>query len=270
MNTNPQIMAWIVDTISMHQGYSELGVVTGKPVEVGGSLGRFAATGRGVMYVAREALKIRDIPVQGATTVVQGFGNVGSMAALFMHELGAKVIAVSDIQGGIFKPDGIDPSLLLQHVKREGTVVTFPGSTPISNAELLTLPCDVLIPAAIENQITRENANDIQAKIVVEGANGPTTPEADDILRDRGIFVVPDVLANAGGVSVSYFEWVQDLQSFFWSEDEINQRLQRIMIGSFYDVLDLSKSKGVDMRTGALILAVQRVAEAIRVRGIWP
>lgn len=270
VNTNPQTMAWIMDTISMDQGYTELGVVTGKPVEVGGSLGRFAATGRGVVFTALEALKVLDISVEGATTVVQGFGNVGSMAAQFMHEAGARVIAVSDVEGGIYNPDGIDVEALMHHVSQEGTVVTYPDVSPIANAEMLELPCDVLIPAAIENQLTSENAHDIRAKLIVEGANGPTTPEADDILRDRGIFIVPDILANAGGVTVSYFEWVQDLQSYFWSESAVNKELRRIMIRSFYDVLELAESKDVDMRTGALILAVQRVAEAVRIRGIWP
>ncbi|RME45390.1 MAG: Glu/Leu/Phe/Val dehydrogenase [Chloroflexi bacterium] len=270
VNTNPQVMAWIMDTISMNQGHTELGVVTGKPIEVGGSLGRLAATGRGVVFAAREAMKVRGIPIKGATTVVQGFGNVGSMAARFMHASGAKVIAVSDVYGGIYNPAGLDIDALVQHVERSGTVATFPNSTPVSNDDLLTLPCDVLIPAAIENQITAENARDIRARIIVEGANGPTTPDADDILRERGVFIVPDILANAGGVTVSYFEWVQDLQSFFWSEEEINRRLEQIMVRSFYDVLNLAKSKGVDMRTGALILAVQRVADAFKIRGVWP
>ncbi len=270
VNTNPQVMAWIMDTISMNQGYTELGVVTGKPIEVGGSLGRLAATGRGVVFAAREAMKVRGIPIKGAITVVQGFGNVGSMAARFMHASGAKVIAVSDVYGGIYNPAGLDIDALTQHVERSGTVATFPNSTPVSNDDLLTLPCDVLIPAAIENQITAENARDIRARIIVEGANGPTTPDADDILRERGVFIVPDILANAGGVTVSYFEWVQDLQSFFWSEEEINRRLERIMVRSFYDVLNLAESKGVDMRTGALILAVQRVADAFKIRGVWP
>lgn len=270
VNTNPQIMAWIMDTVSMQQGHTELGVVTGKPVEVGGSLGRFAATGRGVVYTACEALKVREMPIEGATTVVQGFGNVGSMAAQFMHDSGAKVVAVGDVYGGIYNPTGLDIDALRQHVEREGTVAAFPDSTQVSNSELLALPCDVLIPAAIENQITAENAKDVQARIIVEGANGPTTPAADDILRDRGVFVVPDILANAGGVTVSYFEWVQDLQSYFWSEEEINRRLERIMVRSFYDVLNLSQSRGVDMRTGALILAVQRVADAFKIRGVWP
>ncbi|MFQ5596099.1 MAG: Glu/Leu/Phe/Val dehydrogenase [Anaerolineae bacterium] len=270
VNTNPQIMAWIMDTVSMQQGHTELGVVTGKPVEVGGSLGRFAATGRGVVYTACEALKVREIQIEGATTVVQGFGNVGSMAAQFMHDSGAKVVAVSDVYGGIYNPTGLDIDALRQHVGREGTVAAFPDSTQVNNRDLLVLPCDVLIPAAIENQITAENARDIQARIIVEGANGPTTPDADDILRDRGLFVVPDILANAGGVTVSYFEWVQDLQSYFWSEEAINQRLERIMVRSFYDVLNLSLSKDADMRTGALILAVQRVADAFKIRGVWP
>lgn len=270
VNTNPQTMAWIMDSISMNQGYTELGVVTGKPIEVGGSLGRLAATGRGVAYVACEALKVCGIPVEGVATAVQGFGNVGSMAARFMYESGAKVIAVSDIDGGIYNPDGFDPRALADHVEREGRIVTFPETTRISNAELLALPCDLLIPAAVENQITEKNAHDIRAALVVEGANGPTTPEADDILKDRGVFVVPDILANAGGVTVSYFEWVQDLQSYFWSEREVNKQLKRIMIRSFYDVLEFSRLKDVDMRTGALILAVQRVAAALRLRGIWP
>jgi glutamate dehydrogenase (NAD(P)+) len=270
VNTNPEIMAWIMDTISMHQGHTELGVVTGKPVEIGGSLGRFAATGRGVAYVAAEALKAHDMSVQEAATVVQGFGNVGSMAALFMHEAGAKVIAVSDVEGGIYNEHGLDPRELLDYLRREGTIATFPDAMEVSNDELLMLPCDVLIPAAIENQITTDNANAIETRLIVEGANGPTTPGADDILNERGIVVVPDILANAGGVTVSYFEWVQDIRSYFWSEREVNTQLKRIMTRSFYDVYDLAQAKGVDLRTGALIVAVQRVAEALRIRGVWP
>lgn len=270
VNTNPEVMAWIMDTVSMHRGHTELGVVTGKPVEVGGSLGRFAATGRGVANVALEALNVHELPVQGAATVVQGFGNVGSMAALFMHEAGAKVIAVSDVDGGIYNEHGLDPRELIDYLRREGTIASFPDAMEVSNDELLTLPCDLLIPAAIENQITGQNANAVEARLIVEGANGPTTPDADDILNERGVVVVPDILANAGGVTVSYFEWVQDIRSYFWSEREVNKQLKRIMVRSFYDVYELAQRKGVDLRTGALILAVQRVAEALRIRGVWP
>lgn len=270
VNTNPQIMAWIMDTFSMHKGYSVLGVVTGKPISVGGSLGRKEATGRSCMICAREAAKTLGISLNDATTVVQGFGNVGSVSACLMHDLGTKVIAVSDSRGGIYNPKGINPYDVLRFKAETGSVVGFPGTETVSNTEVLELPCDFLIPAALEGQITGDNADRIKAKVIVEGANGPTTPEADIVLNSNGALVVPDILANAGGVTVSYFEWVQDLQSFFWEEEDINRKLERIIVKAFHDVYAMAQEKGVDMRTAALILAINRVAEAILTRGIYP
>lgn len=270
VNTNAQTMAWIMDTYSMHRGYSTPAVVTGKPVEIGGSLGRTEATGRGVMFTAREALKYKNIPIEGATVVVQGYGNVGSISAYLMQDKGAKIIAVSDSQGGIYNPKGLDARDVIRFKKETGTVVGYPGTDRLTNEELLELECDVLIPSALEKVITAKNAPKIKAKIIAEGANGPTTPEADEILYDRGIFVVPDVLANAGGVTVSYFEWVQGLQFFFWQEREINVQLREIMVRSFNDVVRISEEKKVDMRVAAYILAIDRVAKATMIRGIYP
>ncbi len=270
VNTNAQVMAWFMDTLSMHEGHTLLPLVTGKPVALGGSLGRADATGRGVSYVAAKAAKRLGLSLQGMPTAVQGFGNVGSTSALLLHELGCKIVAISDVNGGIYNPKGIDPRLVMEHVKKTKSVVAFAGAEPITNAELLSIPCDLLVPAAMENQITKENAPKIQSRLVVEGANGPTTPDADRILRDKGTIVIPDILANAGGVTVSYFEWVQDLQSFFWTEDEINARLRRIMDESFEAVWGIAEESHVDMRTAAYFLAIRRVAEAERVRGIYP
>ncbi|MGQ9683150.1 MAG: Glu/Leu/Phe/Val family dehydrogenase [Anaerolineae bacterium] len=270
VNTNPQIMAWIMDTYSMHRGYSTPAVVTGKPIEIGGSLGRTEATGRGVMFTAREAMKVKGIPIEGATVAVQGFGNVGSIAAYLMQDKGCKIVAASDSQGGIYNPKGFDARDVIRFKRENGTVVGYPGTDTVTNEELLELPCDVLLPSALENCITAQNAPKIQAKVIAEGANGPTTPEADEILYDRGIFVVPDVLANAGGVTVSYFEWVQGLQFFFWSEKEINLQLRDIMVRSFEDVLGISQEKKVDMRVAAYILAISRVARAHELRGVYP
>ncbi len=270
VGTNDQIMAWIMDTYSMRLGHSVPAVVTGKPISIGGSAGRREATGRGVMIVAREAARIRGIPFAGSRVVVQGFGNVGSVAAYLMHDQGCTIVGISDVSGGIHNPNGLDPRTVLQHMQQTGRVAGFPGTTAVTNTELLELPCDFLVPAAIEGQITRDNAARIQAKIVVEGANGPTTPEADEILAERDILVVPDILANAGGVTVSYFEWVQDLQSLFWSEEEINQRLERIMVQAFTGVVDLASERDVELRTAALIYAVKRVADALLTRGIYP
>jgi glutamate dehydrogenase (NAD(P)+) len=270
VNTNAQIMAWFMDTLSMHEGHTLLPVVTGKPVALGGSLGRADATGRGVSFVTAQAAKHLGMSLDGMATVVQGFGNVGSMSALFTHDLGCKIIAVSDVYGGIYNPKGIDPRRLIEHVKKTKSVVNYPDTEPITNTELLEMPCDLLIPAALENQLTAETAPRVRAKLVVEGANGPTTPEADRILKEKGVFLVPDVLANAGGVTVSYFEWVQDLQSFFWTEEEINARLKRIMDESFEAVWAITQERHVDMRTAAYFLAISRVAEAERVRGIYP
>ncbi len=270
VGTNPKIMAWIMDTYSMHRGYTTPAVVTGKPVEVGGSQGRLMATGRGVAFCVARVLERQGMPTQGARVAVQGFGNVGSSTALSLHELGCQVIAVSDVYGGITKGDGIDVPALREWVQATGTVKDFPGSEPINNAELLAMECDVLVPAALEGQITQANADAVRAKIVVEGANGPTTPAADRILADRGVLLVPDILANAGGVTVSYFEWVQGLQFLFWEEDEINSKLERIMGRSFSEVWRMAQEKDVSLRLSALMLAVQRVHDATLIRGIYP
>ena len=270
VGTNAQVMAWLMDTYSMHKGYSVLPVVTGKPVSIGGSLGRAEATGRGVMIVAREACKHLDMPFEGATAVVQGYGNVGAVAAYLLHDAGCRVIGVSDSRGGVYNPKGLDPRDVLRHKKETKSVVGYPGADTITNEELLELPCDILVPAALEKQITEKNADKIKAKLIVEGANGPTTPDADKILKGKGVFVVPDILANAGGVTVSYFEWVQGLQSFFWSEEEINCKLEKIMAKSFAEVWAVAQDKGIDMRTAALVRAIDRVAEAIYIRGIYP
>lgn len=270
MGTTPQTMAWLMDTYSMHHGHAVPAVVTGKPVSVGGSLGRNQATGVGVMYVTRRAMRKLGIPIEGARVVVQGFGNVGSNAALAMHEEGAKVIAVSDVHGGIFNPEGLDIPALIEHVAETGTVTTWPYGEHITNETLLTLECEVLIPAALENQITAENAEAIRARIVAEGANGPTTLEAEEILLRRGVFIIPDILCNAGGVTVSYFEWVQGLHLFFWSEAEILTRLERILVAAFEDCWRMAEERNVDMRTAATMLAIQRVAEAAELRGVCP
>ena len=269
--TNPQVMAWIMDTFSILKGYSVPGVVTGKPVELGGSLGRFEATGRGLVISALEALKHLRIPIEGATVAIQGCGNVGGVAATHFDRLGAKVIAISDSQKGLYHEKGLDVKRALEYkAKHKCFVCETRDETEITNQELLELKCDVLVPAAIENQIIRENAPRIKAKIIAEGANGPTTPKADEILNDKGIFIVPDILANAGGVTVSYFEWVQNLQELIWSEEEVLDRLTRIMQKGFKEVLDISLSKKIPMRTAALVLGIGRVAEASRLRGIYP
>ena len=270
MGTNAQVMAWLMDTYSMHKGYSVLPVVTGKPVSIGGSLGRAEATGRGVTIITREACKRLGIPLEGATAVVQGYGKVGAVAAYLLHDAGCKIIATCDTRGCIYNPDGFDARDVRRFKRETGSVVGYPGTETISQDEFWELPCDILIPAAMERQITTENAPRIQAKLIVEGANGPTTPDADKILRERGVFVVPDILANAGGVTVSYCEWVQGLQSFFWSEEEINRKLEAIMTKSFAEVWAVAQEKGIDMRTAALVRAIDRVAEAIYIRGIYP
>jgi glutamate dehydrogenase (NAD(P)+) len=270
VNTTPQIMAWIMDTYSMHRGHRVPAVVTGKPVAVGGSLGRGEATGRGVMIATREALTRRGHPLAGARIAVQGFGNVGSVAAALLHGAGARIVAVSDSKGGTLNARGLDPRALARHKRESGRVSDYPGGEPIDNATLLATECDVLVPAALEQQITAANAERIRARLVVEGANGPTTPEADAVLAARDIVVVPDVLANAGGVVVSYFEWVQDLQAFFWTEEEINQRLERLMVRAFEEVAATARDRGTDLRTAALGRAVERVAEAITLLGIYP
>jgi len=270
MGTNPQIMAWIMDTYSMHRGYTTPAVVTGKPVEVGGSLGRYQATGRGVSFIVLEALKHLGMEADGATVAVQGFGNVGSASALMLQEAGCRVVGISDIEGGIYSADGLDPKDVLAHTREAGTVVGYAGADFITNQELLALPVDILVPAAVEEVLTRDNASHVRTKLIVEGANGPTTPEADRILGEKGVFLVPDILANAGGVTVSYFEWVQGLQRLFWTEEQINEQLHRVMVQSFQEVLHMAQEKGVTMRTAGLILAVNRVGRAILIRGIYP
>ena len=270
VGTNDQIMAWIMDTYSMHAGHSVPAVVTGKPVSIGGSAGRREATGRGVMITAREASRRWELPFAGARVVVQGFGNVGSVAASLLHAQGCRIVGAGDIYGAVRNPNGLDPQALVAHVRETGGIPGFRGGEAVGSAELLELPCDILVPAAIEGQITRDNAPRIQTRLIVEGANGPTTPAADEILRDRGILVVPDILANAGGVIVSYFEWVQDLSSLFWSEEEINARLEPIMVGAFDRVAAAAREREVDLRTAALVTAVQRVADALMTRGIYP
>jgi glutamate dehydrogenase (NAD(P)+) len=245
-------------------------VVTGKPVEIGGSLGRTEATGRGVLYTVEEALRNQNIDPMRTTAVIQGFGNVGSVAAACCAELGIKVIAVSDSSGGIFKGDGLPPKAVMSHKSASGTVVGFPDADNITNDELLTLKCDVLIAAATENQINSRNADKILARIIAEGANGPTTPEADDVLDDRGIWVIPDILCNAGGVTVSYFEWVQDLQSFYWPLEQINRHLKDHMVEAFNSVMSAKEAHDVPTRVAAQMLAIKRLNDAILIRGIYP
>ena len=268
--TNPQVMAWIVDTYSMNQGYLTPAVVTGKPVEIGGSLGRNEATGRGCAIVTREALKTMDIDISGARVAVQGFGNAGSVVAKVLQSMGAIIIAVSDSRGGIYSEQGIAVEAAIEHKSETGTVVDFERCDRITNEELLALDCDVLVPAALENTINEDNADAVKAKIIAEAANGPTTPEAQAILDAKGVFVVPDILANAGGVTVSYFEWVQGGQMFFWTEDEVNERLETIMVNSYYGVRAETKRGNLNMRDAAFNVAVGRVAKAVELRGIYP
>ena len=268
--TTPQIMAWIMDTFSMQHGFSIAGVVTGKPVSIGGSLGRDKATARGCLYVVDEAMDTLGKQRQGARVAIQGFGNAGMYAAQLMSQVGYHIVAVSDSQGGVANDDGLDVRGLIAHKAETGSVVGFKGGDRITNHDVLEYDCDVLVPAALEKVITAANAPNIKAKIVAEAANGPTLPEADDILFERGIMVLPDILANAGGVTVSYFEWVQDLQANFWEEEEINQRLKRIMTRSFREAFDQAKRHGVSMRKGAYCVAVERVAEATKLRGLYP
>jgi glutamate dehydrogenase (NAD(P)+) len=270
VNTNAQTMAWIMDTYSMHQGYTVPGVVTGKPVSLGGSEGRNEATARGTVYCIVEAARHLSIDLKSATVVVQGFGNAGSIAAQLMVEEGAKVLAVSDSTGGIYSADGLDVGRVAGWKAEHGTVAGFPGSEPKTNAEILEIECDVLIPAALENQITSANAERIKARIVAEAANGPTTPEADDILHRRGVFMIPDILCNAGGVTVSYFEWVQDLNRDHWSESVVNNKLHEIMTKAFAETVEIAEREQVAMRLAAYLLAVDRVAEATSMRGLYP
>jgi glutamate dehydrogenase (NAD(P)+) len=270
MYTDSQTMAWIMDTYSMTVGHSVLGVVTGKPVSLGGSEGRNEATARGCLYAVEEACKVKKISLRGATVAIQGYGNAGSIAARLFAEKKAKIVAISDTRGGVFNSRGIDPIKALRYKERSGTVVGMPGASRISNDDLLALKCDILIPAALENVITLHNADQIKAKIIAEAANGPTTPHADEVLARKGILVLPDILANAGGVTVSYFEWVQDLQGYFWHENEVNARLELIMKRAFADVHDTMRKYHTHMRAAAYILAVGRVAEATLVRGLFP
>jgi glutamate dehydrogenase (NAD(P)+) len=270
MGTDEQTMAWMMDTYSMTQGKSVPGVVTGKPLIVGGSAGRREATGRGIVYALYQAARHLGHELRGRKVVVQGFGNVGGVAARLLWREGCTIVGISDVKGGITKPDGIDIRELEQHVAQTGSVAGFAGSEPVSNADVITLPCDVLIPAAVGGQIHQGNADRIKASIVAEGANGPTTPEADVILRERGVVVVPDILANAGGVVVSYFEWVQGLQYYFWRESEITARLQEVMTRAFNRVWALASKEGTDLRTAALMEGIRRVAEGYKVRGLYP
>ncbi len=269
--TDSQTMAWIMDTISMSKGFAVPGVVTGKPLVIGGSLGRDEATSRGLMYATREAAKKVKLAVKGATVAVQGFGNVGYNYARLMHdELGAKVVAVSDSKGGIYSEKGIDPKEVMVFKEKSGSVVGFPATKKITNEEVLELDVDIIAPSALEGVLTSENAPRVKAKIVAEGANGPTTPEADDILHKRGVLVIPDILANGGGVTVSYFEWVQNLSEFFWTKTEVDQKLEGIMMSAFNRVWDMRESKKVDTRQAAYMVAINRVIEAYKWRGIFP
>jgi glutamate dehydrogenase (NAD(P)+) len=270
VNTNAQTMSWIMDTYSMHVGYTVPGVVTGKPISLGGSEGRNEATARGTVFCVVEAARHLGIDLTKSTVVVQGFGNAGSIAAQLMQKEGSKVLAVSDSSGGIYNPEGLDAGRVVAWKAEHGTVVGFPGAKAVSNAELLEIECDVLIPAALENQITADNAERIKAKIVAEAANGPTTPEADDILFRNGIFMIPDILCNAGGVTVSYFEWVQDLNRDHWSEQIVNEKLHEIMTKAFGETVTIAQREQVHMRLAAYLLAVQRVADATAMRGLYP
>ena len=269
MNTNAQIMGWMMDEYSKLKGQYEPGFITGKPICIGGSLGRTAATGRGVMVAAGEAIKALGIKPEEATCAVQGFGNVGSWTAKLIHDLGVKILALSDVYGAIMNEDGLDPYEVEKHVQATGSVVNFPGSKAITNAELLAMEVTVLAPCAMELQITKDNAADVKAKIIVEGANGPTTPEADEILDAKGILVVPDILANGGGVTVSYFEWVQCLYRYFWTEEEVIEKQTQLMIGAFKNVYDMAKKYNVNMRTAAYIVALNRLDEAMKFRGAY-
>jgi len=270
MYTDAQTMAWIMDTYSMTKGYSSLGVVTGKPLSIGGSEGRNEATARGCLVAVEEACRVKKMSIRGSSVAIQGFGNAGSLAAKLFAEKKARVIAISDSRGGVFNSRGIDPLKAMRYKERSGTVVGMPGTSRISNDELLAMKCDILIPAALENVITLNNADQIKAKIVAEAANGPTTPHADEVLARKGIMLLPDILANAGGVTVSYFEWVQDLQSFFWSEAEVNAKLESVMRRAFTEVHESARKHRTHMRTGAYCLAVGRVADATLVRGLFP
>ena len=268
--TDSQTMAWIMDTYSMTVGYSSLGVVTGKPISLGGSLGRNEATARGCVVVTEEACRVKKMSLRGSTVAIQGYGNAGSIAARLFAEKKAKIVAISDSRGAVHNSRGIDPIKALRYKERSGTVVGMPGASRMNADDLLTMKCDILVPAALENSITLHNADQIKAKIVAEAANGPTTPHADEVLSRKGTMVLPDILANAGGVTVSYFEWAQDLQGVFWDEGDVNMRLERVMKRAFNDVYEMSRKYRTHMRNAAYILAVGRVAEASTVRGLFP
>lgn len=274
VNTNAQIMGWIMDTYSMFKGYTVQGVVTGKPIEIGGSLGRSDATGRGVMLITREILHRKGVPVMGARIAIQGMGNVGGATARLLNEAGCKIVAVSDVSGGLYNPEGLDIQNITGYLKENSRNLlkdyNADAARHITNAELLACDCDVLIPAAMENQIDGDNADSIRAKIIVEAANGPTTVEADKILDSKGICVVPDVLANSGGVVVSYFEWVQNIQSLTWDEEEVNRTLEKVMIRAFNEVWDKAGQNQTTMRLGAYMVSLERVAKAKKIRGIFP
>jgi glutamate dehydrogenase (NAD(P)+) len=269
VNTNEQVMAWVMDTYSMHVGYTSTAVVTGKPIVMGGSLGRREATGRGVMIATREAAKHLDLDIKGATVAVQGFGNVGSVSADLLSRIGAKIVAVTDWKGGVYDAGGLHIPSLIDWVAEHKTVAGFPKADPLDPGKIFDLDVDILIPAALEKQITKDNAPTIKAKIIAEGANGPTTPEAHQYLHERGVFVIPDILANAGGVTTSYFEWVQDRHGYFWEEDEVNDKLERKMQSAFDTVLATAKKYKTDMRTAAYVVAINRVAEVTKLRGMY-
>lgn len=270
VNTNAQVMGWIMDTYSMHEGYSIPAVVTGKPLSIGGSEGRNDATATGVLFVTRQAAKRIGMPLRGTRVSVQGYGNAGSIAARLFHTEGCKIVAVSDTSGGIYNESGLDPAAVLRFKQERGGIAGYPHAQNVSVQDVLEVPCDILVPAATEGVITAANADRVQARIISEAANGPTTPEADEILFKKGAIVIPDILANAGGVTVSYFEWVQDLQSFFWGVEEITQKLEMIMNRAFASVADKADQFSCDMRLAANMLAISRVAEATQVRGIYP
>ena len=270
VNTTPQVMAWFMDTYSMNLGYPVPGVVTGKPIPVGGSLGRNEATARGCMFTILSACAVSQKSIEKQTVSVQGYGNAGSIAAYLLHDEGCKIIAATDSKGGVYNEAGFDPRELLKHKKETGSVIGFPGCDRITNEEVIEVQCDILVPAALENVVTEKNASNVKAKIVAEAANGPTTPEADAILHDKGCFVIPDILANGGGVTVSYFEWVQDIAAFFWSEREVNLRLREVMNRAFDAVYKVYQDKKVNTREACYMVAMERVAEAHRLRGLYP
>ncbi len=269
VNTNEQIMAWFMDTYSMHMGTTITGVVTGKPVELGGSLGRREATGRGVMITTREAARHLGLNIKGATVAVQGFGNVGSVSADLLADIGAKIVAIADWKGGVYNAKGLDIKKLIAYTQQHKTVAGFPGAEALDGSKIFGLDVDILVPAALENQITAANAGEIKAKIIAEGANGPTTPEAHQALHARGVFVIPDILANAGGVTTSYFEWVQDRHGYFWTEEEVNARLEKKMVDAFEAVFAMADKYKTDMRTAAYIVAISKVATVTKMRGMY-